>query len=152
MQYPNDGLDHAWIAVDACNQVGAFVTAGQGPVAREVLQQKLIGLADIEGVMRKLPILTSAVTQPLAQGGLSSFVALVEKGLFVYDWSMDMGKNKPGNYGLVAAPGKAMSAEQLPAGLQALAGLTRFRCFFSERAQILPAHCQEIDWVFCPWA
>ena len=46
--YP-EGIDCVWLASDGAEHVGAFITAGMGPIPAEVLRCDFLSVDDIEG-------------------------------------------------------------------------------------------------------
>jgi hypothetical protein len=107
-------LDCVWLGVDDRSCLAAFITAGIAPVPDEVLEQQSMLIEDIESFILELPIctttqLTCNVKNP------SSFVALAERGFYVYDWT-DINKiqsNLTGEYELVAMPLKPITTDKL---------------------------------------
>lgn len=124
--YPQ-GIDCVWLASDRDGRVAAFVTAGEGPVPESALADAAVELSDIEDRLNELP--------PQAQARLfvsipepESFVALAQRGLYVYDWT---DAHRPSSaarnaYQRVAAPTAAIAVDALPEDLAAVA---RSACF-----------------------
>jgi hypothetical protein len=85
VSYP-EGFDCIWIACDRGGRVGAFVTAGFGPIPLQVLGSSALPFDDIEARLRLLPRVASArllVQLPRPD----DFVVMAERGLFVFDWT-----------------------------------------------------------------
>jgi hypothetical protein len=83
--YP-DGVDCVWVAFDRDGHLGAFVTGGSGPIPVHLLAPGLLAVEDIETRLALLPRVSAAgllvqIKRP------DDFVAMAERGLFVYDWS-----------------------------------------------------------------
>lgn len=83
--YPR-GIDCVWLAVDRQGHLGAFVTGGAGPIPASVLDAGSPPLEDVEQRVSDLPKVSSArllvrLNRP------DDFIAIAERGLFVYDWS-----------------------------------------------------------------
>ncbi|QND47156.1 hypothetical protein HB780_15650 [Rhizobium lusitanum] len=81
--YP-EGFDTIWIGVDRSDVVGAFITAGVGPMPKFCLTAS-IDVADIEELLLGLPDIGDCemlVDFPRPD----SHVALARKGLLVFDW------------------------------------------------------------------
>lgn len=117
-----DGIDAAWLAVDALGQVAVFTTGGQGPVPDAALPSIESGEADV----LSLPAVCEA-TRVMSVQRPDSFVAFAERGFFAYDWS-DVHRTRRetiGCYELAAAPSLPVFASQLPSDLQGLASATR---------------------------
>lgn len=124
-----DGIDAAWIAVDALGQVAVFTTGGQGPVPRSALPSVESGEADV----LSLPVVGVA-TRIIRVPRPDSFVAFAERGFFAYDWS-DVHRTlreAVGAYELAAAPSLAVYASQLSTELQAFALATRIGIEFGK--------------------
>ena len=85
-EYPEQ-LDCAWVASDRDGHVAAFVTAGIGPIP--VLALNNTGpllVEDIEEAIFRLPKV-SACCLLVSVPRPDSFIAMAERGFFVYDWS-----------------------------------------------------------------
>jgi hypothetical protein len=83
--YP-DGIDCVWIASDREGNLGAFITAGVGPIPVKVLKSDCPHVGDIEGLICTMPRVTGAhlfasVPRP------GDLIGFAERGLFVYDWT-----------------------------------------------------------------
>jgi hypothetical protein len=84
--YPGQ-IDCVWIASDRDGHVGAFVTAGVGPIPELALNSaEPLLVEDIEEAILKLPKVSDcrllvSIPRP------DSFIDMAERGLFVYDWS-----------------------------------------------------------------
>jgi hypothetical protein len=137
--YP-DGMDIAWIACDSLNQVGAFITAGIGPIPEQFLALAPMSLADVEGQVVFLPEISQAnllTTIPRPD----DFLALAQRGCYVFDWTdihrttseaMEM-------YELVATPSVALKTDNLPNELRRLAEATKFQTLdFADCTQVDP--------------
>lgn len=115
--YP-EGVDCVWIATDHEGYVGAFVTAGVGPIPQLVLGSKGVAIEDIEERICELPpvskvqVLTS-VPRP------DDFVAMAERGVFVYDWSdvHRTSRQSIGAYELMAVPETPITVNDLPSDM-----------------------------------
>ncbi len=120
MDYPMQ-IDMAWLAVDAAGRVAAMVTAGRGPMPAQVLENDWDAVLDVEEALHGLPPIAKAV-QHAQYGDGSSFLALSERGLYVYDWS-DV--HRAGGYlkayELMSSPSVTLRATDLPPGLRKLA-------------------------------
>lgn len=119
--YP-DGIDCVWIASDGNGHVGAFVTAGEGPIPVQALRNEQIDIKDVEEAVCQLPQVTSArllvqIKRP------DDFIAMAERGLFVYDWRdvhRPVRKSKDA-YEPVAVPLTPITSDALPETLAILA-------------------------------
>jgi hypothetical protein len=112
--YP-EGLDYVWLALDAKGHLGAFTTAGVGPIPLQALNNEVGPIDCLEDAVLELPKISEA--RLLATSGdLSSFVALAERGLFVYDWDdvHQTRQNRTNKYELQVAPHNPLRAGSLP--------------------------------------
>lgn len=116
----SDQIDCVWLAVDGVGVLAAMITAGCGPIPAGVLSCP-IDVTDIEGLLLDLPSIGEArlnvdVPNP------ASFIALTERGLFVYDWT-DLHRTsvRINAYELVATPTVPLRLGQLPDDLRAMA-------------------------------
>jgi len=123
--YP-EGIDCIWLASDCKGHVGAFITAGAGPIPTEALRSVYLSVEDIESQLVYLPSISQtellvSVPRP------DDFIALAERGLFVYDWT-DIHRTAGAQlrvYEPVAVPTQPLSASSLPADLAILAKALR---------------------------
>jgi hypothetical protein len=123
--YP-EGIDCIWLATDREWNLGAFITAGMGPIPLAALDSNYIPIEDIEEQLCQLP--------PVAQAKLlvsvkrpDDFVDLAERGLFVYDWT-DISRathEARRMYEPVAIPSKPITKNYLPSNLETLASALR---------------------------
>ncbi len=98
-----------------------MITAGCGPIPEQVLSHP-VDVTDIERLLLELPKIGEARLN-IQVPNPASFIALSERGLFVYDWTDVHATSKRTNaYELVAAPTVALCLEQLPADLRSIAG------------------------------
>jgi hypothetical protein len=110
------------LASDKNGLLGAFVTAGVGPIPRALLASALIPIEDIESRLRELP----SVSRPqllVSVKRLDDYLDLAERGVYVYDWT-DINRTARaaiGAYEPVAAPINPISASELPSDLAAIA-------------------------------
>ena len=113
--------DLVWLAVDAANQVAAFVTAGPGPIPLNILDPDL--LDDVEERILDLPVVSRVRIPSGSDDGLGSFVALAQRGIFVYDWTDVHGTRVEDlhAYELVAAPTDPITVANLPHALTRIA-------------------------------
>ncbi|NPU64041.1 hypothetical protein HL667_03420 [Bradyrhizobium sp. 83012] len=130
-QYPNQ-IDCVWTASDRDGHVGAFIAAGAGPLPAAAFDSGRISVADIEEHLCRLPVISPwhlLVGVPRPDG----YVALCERGLFVYDWT-DVHRSLSAAtrmYQPVAVPALPLHLDQLPADLHNIASALRLRtvCF-----------------------
>ena len=116
-----EGVDAAWIAVDAYGHVAVFITAGEGPVPESARPST----EDAETEALALPEISDCellvdVPRP------DVFVAIAKRGLFAYDWVAARGRREkvPAHYALQARPNRPITLRQLPPSLQVLAAST----------------------------
>jgi len=120
--YP-DGFDCVWLATDRDGHLGAFVTAGIGPIPVQALNTDHMPVEDIEEQVWKLPRVSGArllitVVRP------DDYVAFAERGLFVYDWSdvHRIARESIHAYELMAAPVHPITLDALPGELSSSLG------------------------------
>jgi hypothetical protein len=118
MDYPG-GTDCAWLATDSEGNLAAFVTAGLGPIPREVLRGP-IDIEALEDRLLELPYVASA-TLHVELPDPSAFQELSQRGLFVYDWQdiQRVTVEQTNAYELVASPSVRVRLEHLPDALRA---------------------------------
>lgn len=131
MNYPEQ-IDLVWLAVDNAGNLAAMITGGAGPIPGGVLVHgdKVLGM---EELLLALPLLGAASIHVQVPNP-SSFKALGERGLFVYDWT-DVHRTTVSAldaYELVAFPSACLDFDSLPERLKALAapigGSRQFGC------------------------
>jgi hypothetical protein len=118
VEYPAQ-IDCAWLATDERGALAAMITAGCGPVPEAVLSGP-VEVTEIETVLLGLPK-TGSAKMLVSVPRPDSFVALSERGLFVYDWT-DMRRSSSeqiGVYELVSTPAAAIHADDLPDNVRA---------------------------------
>jgi hypothetical protein len=86
-EYPY-AVDCAWIASDGQGFVGVFITAGEGPVPAHALRGGFFPVEEVEARVLRLSIRTGqAVTNLCDAPDPGSYIALAQRGVFVYDWT-----------------------------------------------------------------
>jgi hypothetical protein len=128
------GIDCVWLALDGDGHVGAFVSAGAGPIPERALACEH-GVEDIEKALLQLPRKSTA--QLLIADDVPSFVDIAERGLFVYDWQ-DVHRNRRDcthKYEPVAKPINPISAADLNPWLFEFA-----RCVTFEHCRFVDGH------------
>lgn len=122
--YP-EGLDCCWLASDRIGQLGVFVTGGSGPIPAQVLLPAY-PLDDLEKTILELPK-ASDIDLRVRAPRSDRFVALAERGMFVYDWS-DVHRTEQciDEYELVALPYRPITLDLLPESLADTARAVRF--------------------------
>jgi len=120
------GIDCSWLASDQAGHLGAFFTAGIGPIPQLALEGGPIPIEDMELRLCELPRICSAkllVTVPRPD----SYTDFAERGLFVYDWTDIHATTRSATnaYQAVAVPETLLHTNSLPANLAAAA--TRLR-------------------------
>lgn len=83
-KYPFE-IDCVWIASDRDGHVGAFVTGGVGPIPAKALNDDELSIEELEEEICRLPKVSRShlifsVKRP------DDFIAIAERGIFVYDW------------------------------------------------------------------
>jgi hypothetical protein len=117
--YP-EGIDIVWLAADGSGNVGTFVTGGSGPIPSDVLNSKNGPLEDVEELLCDVPRISEAhllvnVKRP------DDFVAMAERGFYVYDWSdvHRTAREAIGGYELVAEPLSPLSTQHIDSKIAA---------------------------------
>ncbi|MFJ3049839.1 hypothetical protein [Pseudomonas nitroreducens] len=116
-----DGLDVAWMAVDALGHVAIFTSGGVGAVPStavasiDITEPELDSLPETSGfdLLVNLP-------RP------DDFVRFAKRGFFAYDWSdvHRVTRRRIGGYELQARPLRPLTLSELPASLRATAAAT----------------------------
>jgi hypothetical protein len=111
--YPEE-TDCVWLASDRDGHVGTFVTAGSGPIPVDVLDAAAFAIEDIEGRVCSLPR-TSEVQLLCSVKRPDDFIAMAERGFYVYDWTdvYRAAREEIGGYELVAVPLRPILAREL---------------------------------------
>ena len=109
--YP-DGIDVLWLASDQAGHLGVFVTGGRGPIPVPALLETY-PLDTIEDQVLKLPQI-SDIDLRIREPRPDRFVALAERGFFVFDWS-DIHRTEAyiDEYELIALPYRPLTLDQL---------------------------------------
>ena len=119
--YP-EHLDCLWLASDSEGYLGAFITAGAGPIPMEALNFIGLPVVDTGDRLCQLPAVSKA--QSIVSFSLpDDVIDLAERGIFVYDWS-DVHRTKlqeVKEYELYAVPTKPITVASLPSDLESLA-------------------------------
>ena len=124
--YP-DGIDCVWLASDRNGYLGAFITAGVGPIPDQALKSDSVPVESIEGRICDMPVVSEArllvsVNRP------DDFIDLAERGVFVYDWTdiNRTAREAVRAYETVAVPVKPIKVDLLPVDLASLANTLKF--------------------------
>lgn len=135
--YP-EGIDCVWIAADGHEHVGAFITAGVGPVPSRFLGRDFVPMEELERLLYGLPK-TSGFQLLVTVPRPDSFVELAERGLFVYDWT-DIHKRRHEEtrcYEKVAVPLVPLKSEMVPATLASFVMTVKFAEVTFSREELL---------------
>jgi hypothetical protein len=125
-EYPAQ-VDCVWLASDRVGQMAAFITAGEGPIPRVLLDHDEFDIEAIEPLIIDLPRvggvqLLVSVPRP------DDFIAMAERGIFVYDWTdIHRASDFLRAYELVAIPLSPINETVLPEKLLNILGCVRFR-------------------------
>ncbi|SHM51008.1 hypothetical protein SAMN05216288_3806 [Pseudomonas punonensis] len=117
------GIDAAWLAVDAIGQVGLFTTGGEGPIPDPAMPSTDTAESDVYSLPETCDcILLVKIKRP------DDFVAFARRGFFAYDWSDIHRPQKQalGGYELQALPTRPLCYADLPPALRVLAANTKF--------------------------
>ena len=122
--YP-EGMDCCWLASDHAGHLAVFLTGGRGPIPVPALLESH-PLDRIEEQILKLPK-ASDIDLRIRKPRSERFVALAERGLFVYDWS-DVHRTEAyiDEYEVVALPYRPLAIDLLPDELMETARSIRF--------------------------
>ena len=119
--YP-EHMDCLWLASDSEGYLGAFVTAGIGPIPKVALDFIGLTVVDTGDRLGQLPAVSKA--QSIVSFSLpDDVIDLAERGIFVYDWS-DVHRSNYRElkvYELQAVPTKPITVTSLPSDLESLA-------------------------------
>lgn len=140
MRYPH-GWDWVWAATDRDGHVAAFVTAGEAPVPRDVIEIQFRDSAHVEEAIAALAP-SSGIRGFMEPGDREALVELAHRGLFVYDWR-DVRRalrDELGAYELVAAPTTPVRAATLPPVLRVAAMSMRFDRLRFRDAPLIDVH------------
>ncbi len=133
--YPEQ-QERAWLASDGEGNLGAFITAGVGPIPTEALNATAVLFDDIEFRILQLPCVSQAYLpvpvpkscvesakhgNPNAYKIPDSYAELAERGLFVYDWRDVHYLMSLDAYELVVVPSKPITMSSLPFDLATFA-------------------------------
>lgn len=126
-EYPY-AVDCAWIASDGQGFVGVFITAGEGPVPAHALRGDFFPVEEVEARVLRLSIRPGqAVTNLCDAPDPSSYIALAQRGVFVYDWTdFTSIEGLLNAYELVARPLLPIACADLPNDLREVAQAVRF--------------------------
>jgi len=124
-EYP-EGIDCVWLASDSRGSVAAFVTAGVGPIPVSALNHQRFSMCDTEKLINDLPVV-SGVQLLISVKRPDDFVAIAERGLFVYDWRDAHRTEREATrvYELVAIPEKPIEVRALSELLAGLASVVK---------------------------
>ena len=134
------GVDCIWLASDRDGHVGAFVTAGVGPIPTSELNCECGSVEDIEKLVDALPRFSPA--RSLLPIDVPSFYALAERGFFVFDWqdAHRTARDCTHKYDAVAVPINPIMVANLP---EPLAGFAT--CVTLEHLKFADGHAVEIS-------
>jgi len=134
--YPT-GVDLIWVARDKYGRLAALVTAGEGPVPKEIIGDDGLPDCDFEAEILKLPVASKALLHVQVPRP-DDFIAIAERGLFVYDWrDIHRTAAEASNcYELVASPAQAISWSSLDASLSRLGTVQLVEHDFSDAKKL----------------
>jgi len=135
--YP-DGIDCVWIASDRNGNLGAFVTGGVGPIPVLVLNSEWATVENVEEVVCQLPKV-SEVRLLVSMKRPDDFIAMAERGFFVYDWRdvHRTARESTYTYELIAVPLNPIGSNKLPMPLAGLVTEVRLdEVVFTEAASL----------------
>lgn len=121
LKYP-DGIDCVWIASDQHGHLGAFVTAGIGPIPISILSDETISIDEVESAICDLPLISDAYLL-VQMKRPDDFIAMAQRGFFVYDWR-DVHRTTDEStslYELISRPQTPINLGSLPKQLREIA-------------------------------
>jgi hypothetical protein len=123
--YPSE-FDCVWLATDRNGCLGAFITAGIGPIPKAVFANSNFPDEDFEEYLIELPQI-SEVEMLVELPRPDSILALASRGLFVFDWSdiHRTDKERINKYELLAKPVHSKSIASLPKKLSDLFAIVK---------------------------
>ena len=137
-------FDWVWLACDRDDGLAAFVTAGAGPIPTAVLDSNL-PVEDGEALICSLAATTGARSL-LSKGDVTSFMALAQRGVFVYDWQNvhRLAVACTSVYELVAAPDTPVRCDSFPDELAKISRIVRLDkvSFADEKAIDIRLHTE----------
>lgn len=123
-KYP-EYIDCLWLAIDKHGNVGAFITAGEGPIPCTALACDMDNFLSLEdNVLKQVVVCQPDVIVDVPRP--ESFAEIASRGLFVYDWG-EFTANPIGeihSYRLVATPKNPLRYTALPQELSEIATST----------------------------
>ena len=137
-------FDWAWLACDRDDHVAVFITAGAGPIPMAVLDSDL-PVEESEALI--LSLAPTTIARALISGcDVTSFTALAQRGVFVYDWQNVHRRaiEYTHMYDLVAAPDEPVRVDSLPSELAKFSRIVTLNnvSFADEKAVDVRAHTQ----------
>ncbi|HEX7801788.1 MAG TPA: hypothetical protein VF471_03395 [Pseudoxanthomonas sp.] len=117
-----DELDCTWLSVDGAGHLGAFLTAGSGPVPLRWLNCTNPLVEDIESIVLEQPT-TGGYSLLVDVPRPDSFIALASRGYFVYDWTdhQKISSESTGRFQLVALPNQPVTIDKVANEISAIA-------------------------------
>lgn len=122
--YP-EAMDCCWLASDQAGHLAVFLTNGRGPIPLAAVLD-LYPLETIEEQIMKLPV-ASDIDLRVRRPRSDRFIALAERGFFVYDWS-DAHRTEAyiDEYELIALPYRPLTLDLIAEPLADAARSIRF--------------------------
>jgi len=119
--------DCGWIASDDQGNVGIFITAGEGPIARAALNGEFFPVVEIEPRVLDMSVRDRQGVEMLVKVPRpDSYIELASRGLYVYDWTdISRGSGHLDAYELMAVPAIPIRCEELPDALRMVARSVR---------------------------
>ncbi|WP_363796411.1 hypothetical protein ABU614_13530 [Lysobacter firmicutimachus] len=131
------GVDLVWAARDKYGRLAALVTAGEGPVPKEIIGDDGLPDCDLEAEILRLPVASKALLHVQVPRP-DDFIAMAERGFFVYDWrDVNRTATEASNcYELVASPTQAVSWSFLDVSLSRLGAVQLVEYDFSNAKKL----------------
>jgi hypothetical protein len=127
MEYPYQ-IDWEWYASDRDGEIACFVTAGEAPIPKVVLNYSSFPIEDALEDFLKLPVICG-VLEAGEFGSSDSFDEMARRGYHVFDWS-DLHRptiRELRAYECSARPHKPLTIHDLPDSLKDIVNAVAFR-------------------------
>lgn len=136
--YPSD-LDCVWFGKDLDGYLGAFITAGSGPIPTSLLAELGEEIWKIEAFVKDIPV-SSSVDLHIDVPHPGGFTEIASRGFFVFDWrNMENAVDESNaSYQVVAAPRIPLRIETVrPELVESLRLVVLNNCLFKD--------CKSVD-------
>lgn len=123
-------MEFDFLLQDSDGHIALFSTAGYGPIPLQALPEHEDDAVDVEGVaITALPVIGTPLRQSQEAHGCAEWIALAERGIFVFDW-----RHRGGPYDRLLAPSHPVAIESLPLSIKRHVAGTHQGCFGTTEA------------------